>query len=89
MDSASNDTGSEAGMLISLEEHKIYCVIRFGFKASNNKAEYEALIASLCLARKLQVRNVNIFSDSQLLLNQVNDNYLARGEKMAAYLEKA
>ena len=37
-------------MLISPEGHKIYCAIRFGFKASNNEAKYEALIASLRLA---------------------------------------
>ena len=32
---------------------------------------------------------MNIFSDSDLVLNQVNDIYLARGEKIAAYLDKA
>ena len=56
---------------------------------SNNEAEYEALIAGLCLAHELQVRNVKIFNDSQLVVNQVNDIYIVRGEKMAAYLEKA
>ena len=39
-------------MLISPEGHNIHYAIRFGFKASNNEAEYEALIASLCLARE-------------------------------------
>ena len=78
MDVASNDTRSRASMmLISPKGHKIYCVIRFGFKASNNEAEYEALIAGLCLARELQVYNMKIFSDSQLVVNQVNDIYLA------------
>ena len=43
----------------------------------------------LPLACELQVRNVNIFSDSQLVVNQVNDIYLAKGEKMAIYLERA
>ena len=65
-------------MLINPERHKIYCAIHFGFKASNNKAEYEALIAGLCLTLKLQVHNVKIFNDSQLVVNQVNDIYLAR-----------
>ena len=70
VDGASNDTGSEVGMmLISLEGHKIHCALCFGFKASNNKAEYEALITGLGLARELQVRNVKIFSDSQLVVN--------------------
>ena len=50
-------------MLISPKRHKIHCAIHFGFKASNNDAEYEALIAGLHFARKLQVRNVKIFSD--------------------------
>ena len=75
--------------LISLGGHKIHCAICFGFKASNNKAEYKALIAGLCLARELQVCNVKNFNDSQLVVNKVNDIYLARGEKMATYLDKA
>ena len=56
-------------MLISPEGHKIHCAIRFGFKASNNEAKYETLIVGLHLARELQVRNVKIFSDSQLVVN--------------------
>ena len=50
VDDSSNDTWSRTGMmLISPEEDKIHCVIRFGFKALNNEAKYEALIASLHL----------------------------------------
>ena len=51
-------------MLISPEGHKINCNIRFGFKASNNEAEYEALIAGLRLVHELQLRNMKIFCDS-------------------------
>ena len=43
---------------------------------------------SLRLAHELQVCNVKIFSDSQLVVNQVNDIYLARGENMTTYLAK-
>ena len=90
MDSASNDIGSGAGMmLISPKGHKRHCAICFGFKALNNEVEYGALIASLRLTHELQVHNVKILSDFQLVVNQINDIYLARGEKMAAYLEKA
>ena len=54
VDGAYNNTGPKAGiMLISLEGHNIYCTVCFGFKASNNEAEYEALIAGLRLAHKL------------------------------------
>ena len=70
MDDASNNTRSGVGMmLMNLEGQKIHCSICFGFKASNNEVEYKALIAGLCLACKLQVHNVKIFSDSQLVAN--------------------
>ena len=54
VDSASNDIGSGAGMMLfSPKGHKIHCAIHFEFKASNNEDEYEALIAGLCLEREL------------------------------------
>ena len=76
-------------MLINPEGHKIYCAMHFGLKTSNNEVEYEALIEGLHLAHELQVCNVNIFSNSHLIVNQVNHIYIARREKMATYLDKA
>ncbi|KAM2134918.1 hypothetical protein ACFXTH_003767 [Malus domestica] len=60
--------------------------IRFKFKASNNKAEYEALLAGLCLAKHLGVKQIDIFSDSQLVVNQVTNNFDAKDSSMTAYL---
>ena len=89
VDGASNKNGSGISMmLISPERHKIHCALCFGFPTSNNKAEYDALIAGLRLARELQVHNLRVYSDTQLVVNQVNDIYRERGEKMVAYLEK-
>ena len=76
-------------MLINPKGHKIHCTLHFGFQASNNEAEYEALIVGLRLARALRVSNLKVYNDSQLVVNQVNDTYQARGEKMVAYLENA
>ena len=85
MDDASNDTRFGANiMLISIERHKIHYALCFEFKALDNKAEYEAFIVRLCLAKELQARNIQIYSDSQLVVNQINDIYLARGDKMTA-----
>ena len=42
----------------------MHCALRFGFKASNNEAEYEALIMRLHLTKELQARNAKIYSDS-------------------------
>ncbi|KAL5560487.1 hypothetical protein UlMin_036698 [Ulmus minor] len=64
------------------------CALRFRFKATNNQAEYEALLAGLRLAKEVSARHLLIYRDSQLIVNQVNSEYQAKGEKMASYLEK-
>ena len=62
--------------------------LRFGFRASNNEAEYEAVIAGLNLAHSMKVDQLEICSDSQLVVKQIEDSYEARGEKMILYLKK-
>ncbi|KAM2549119.1 hypothetical protein TB1_013518 [Malus domestica] len=59
---------------------------RFKFKASNNKVEYEALLAGLRLTKHLGVKRIDIFSDSQLGVNQVTNNFDAKDGSMVAYL---
>jgi ribonuclease HI len=44
-------------------------------KATNNVAEYQALLLGLEMARKRGVRNIKIFADSQLMVEQVNGGY--------------
>ncbi|KAM1607153.1 hypothetical protein ACFX1Z_027769 [Malus domestica] len=60
--------------------------LRFKFKASNNEAEYEALLAGLRLAKHPGVKRIDIFSYSQLVVNQVTNNFDAKDSSMAAYL---
>uniref|UniRef100_A0A803PKJ1 Integrase catalytic domain-containing protein n=1 Tax=Cannabis sativa TaxID=3483 RepID=A0A803PKJ1_CANSA len=61
--------------------------IKCGFKATNNEAEYEALIAELDLAKELNVKNIKVNSDSQLVVNKFNGSYQAKDSKMMAYLD--
>ena len=42
----------------------------------------------LRLAKELKACNIQIYSDSQLVVNLVNDIYLAREDRMTTYLEK-
>ena len=90
VDGASNESGAGAGViLVSPEGHRIHSALRFKFDASNNEAEYEALLAGLRIARELKVENLGIVSDSQLVVNQILGEYQARGVRMATYLAKA
>ena len=49
-------------------EAKISYALKFGFSASNNEAEYEALIAGLKLAKNVGTENFEIFSYSMLVV---------------------
>ncbi|KAL5539705.1 hypothetical protein UlMin_045788 [Ulmus minor] len=90
VDGSSTDNCSGAGViLVSPEGVRLSCALRFRFKATNNQAEYEALLAGLRLAKEVSAHHLLIYSDSQLIVNQVNLEYQAKGEKMAFYLEKA
>lgn len=48
--------------------------------ATNNVAEYRAVIEALKRASELQARRVHVRSDSQLLVNQLNGSYQVRNE---------
>ena len=89
VDGAANAQGSGVGLILtSLEGIDIEYALRFGFRASNNEAEYEAIIAGLNLAHSMEVDQLEVCSDSQLVVKQIEDSYEARGEKMILYLEK-
>ena len=76
MDGSSNEGGSRADLIVvSPEGHRMHCALRFVFKASNNEAEYEALIVGLKLAKEMKVESLEIYCDSQLVICQVTDEY--------------
>ncbi|KAF8112802.1 hypothetical protein N665_0061s0011 [Sinapis alba] len=59
---------------------------RLGFAASNNEAEYEALIAGLRLAKVVGAKRLQAFCDSQLVASQYSKDYEAKKKRMDAYL---
>ncbi|XP_010663849.1 uncharacterized protein LOC104882394 [Vitis vinifera] len=62
--------------------------IRLGFPASNNEAEYEAILSGLDLALALSVSRLRVYSDSQLVVRHVQKEYEAKDARMARYLTK-
>ncbi|XP_074377452.1 uncharacterized protein LOC141718972 [Apium graveolens] len=90
LDGASNGDGVGAGIeLISPEAHKIRCAIHLAFYATNNDAEYEALINGLNLALEMKVENLNEFSDSMIVVYQINGGYQAKGPRTELHLKCA
>jgi ribonuclease HI len=82
-------TGAGAGLLFisPLRVHMRY-IIRLHFPASNNVAEYEALITGLCIAVELGVRHLDVRGDSQLVIDQVMKSSSCRDPKMEANCEE-
>ncbi|XP_068474112.1 uncharacterized protein [Phaseolus vulgaris] len=88
VDGSSNQQGSGAGVILEGPNGVlIKQSLRFAFKASNNQAEYEALIAGMLLAREMGARSLVAKSDSLLVTGQVTGEFQAKDPQMAAYLE--
>ncbi|RDX74602.1 hypothetical protein CR513_45639, partial [Mucuna pruriens] len=88
MDGSTNQTGSGAGVILEgpggvLVEQSLH----FDFRASNNQAEYEALLAGMRLA--LEAKILTAKSDSKLVTGQVNNEYQARDPQLSRYKERA
>uniref|UniRef100_A0A2N9FAE8 RNA-directed DNA polymerase n=1 Tax=Fagus sylvatica TaxID=28930 RepID=A0A2N9FAE8_FAGSY len=89
VDGASNSKGSGTGVvIITPDETVIEQSIRLNFKASNNEAEYEAVLAGLKSAKTLGARRLIVYCDSLLVASQISGEYMARDERMSAYLLK-
>ncbi|XP_074337069.1 uncharacterized protein LOC141674249 [Apium graveolens] len=51
--------------------------------STNNQVEYEALIAGLKLSKALRIQNLKIYSDFQILVKQINGEYIAKNPVLA------
>ncbi|GJY43834.1 reverse transcriptase domain-containing protein [Tanacetum coccineum] len=88
-DGSSCTDGSGAGLILTNPEGMEFTyALRFRFDATNNEAEYEALIAGLRIAEQMGVKNLQANVDSRLVANQVNGTYVAKEADMIRYLEK-
>ena len=90
IDGAANQRGSGVGLvLVSLEGITIEKSLRLGFSATNNEAEYEALLEGMSMIMKLGGKFVNMFLDSRLIVGQVNGELEAKDERMQEYMARA
>ena len=60
--------------------------LRLNFSATNNEAEYEALLMGMMIVQKMGGKAVRVFSDSKLVVGQVRGDLEARDTRMQEYL---
>ena len=75
-------------VLISPMSNTIEKSLRLGFSSTNNKAEYEPLLTRMIMVQKLGGKAVEVFSNSRLVVGQVQGELEARDPKMQEYLSQ-
>ncbi|GAV86952.1 RVT_3 domain-containing protein [Cephalotus follicularis] len=84
VDGSSCLTGSGVGLVLtSPDGWTLEYALRFKFKATNNEAEWEALIAGLTIAKHLEVQKIEASSDSQLMVGLENGEYEFSGHEVS------
>lgn len=90
VEKVANQKGFGVGIVIvSLDRITIEKSLRLGFLATNNKAEYEALLTRVAMIKKLGGKFVEVFSDSRLVVGQIKGELEAKDQRMQGYLGKA
>ena len=75
-------------VLISFKRITIEKFLRLGFSATNNEAEYEALLVRMTIVQKMGGKAMEIFLDSSLVVGQVKGELEARDVRMQGYLSQ-
>ena len=78
--------GSGAGVVLkSPKGDKLSYVLRIHFNATNNVAEYEALLHCLHMAKELGVKRILCYGDSNLVAQQLDGCWDTKCPTMAEY----
>ena len=89
VDGITNQKGSDVGLvLISPKKIIIKKSLRPGFLATNNDAEYKALLQGMAMVQKMGEKAMEVFSDSRLVVGQVKGELEAKDVRMQGYLNQ-
>jgi hypothetical protein len=84
--STRNKKAGAGVVLIDPNGEQVKYMVHLDFEATNNMAEYEALIFGLTVALSLGVRELLVKGDSQLIIRQVRGECCSNNPQLTAYL---
>ncbi|XP_075515629.1 uncharacterized protein LOC142550286 [Primulina tabacum] len=88
VDGASSFAGCGVGVvIISPPGEKIKLELRIDSRITNNEAEYEAVLAGIQAVREVGASRIILYSDSQLITQQIKGVYEAKDDRMLKYLQ--
>ena len=89
VDKASNQKGSRVELvLISPGKVIVEKSLRLDFLATNNEAEYEALMMGMAVVQRMGGKLVKVFLNLRLVVGQVKWEFEAKDERMQGYLSQ-
>jgi ribonuclease HI len=78
--------GAGAGILfIALGGEQLKYALQLSFSASNNAAEYEALVHGLNIAISLGIKRLMVYGDSLVVISQINKEWDCSNDSMGKY----
>jgi ribonuclease HI len=85
-DGASSSEGAGSGVVfISPCQEAISMSYKLEFKTTNNVAEYEALVLGMRAAKEMGIKEIAIFGDVELIIQQVRNVYRANNPQLRNY----
>ena len=89
VDGVSNQKGAGVGLVLTSSEMVIIeKSLRLDFPATNNEAEYEALLEGMAMVQRMGGKSIKLFLDSRLVVGQVKGEFEAKDERMRGYLSQ-
>jgi len=80
--SRSNPGDASIGVSILLDGKEVHAISKKIGIATNNEAEYQALIDGLNFCIDNSIKEIDVFLDSNLVVEQVNENYKVKAENL-------
>jgi ribonuclease HI len=85
-DGASSSEGAGAGVVfISPCQEAISLSYKLEFETTNNVAEYEALILGMRSAKEMRIKEIAIFGDVELIIQQIRKDYHTNNPRLRNY----
>jgi len=72
-------------VFVSSNDHVLTLAFSLTKPYSNNMAEYNALLIGLQLTQQMEVKYLEAYGDSKLIINQIKGEYKVRHEDLISY----
>jgi ribonuclease HI len=85
-DEASSKYGAGAGVVfVSPAQEIVSLSYKLEFEATNNVAEYEALVLGLRAAKDMGIKEIFVFGDAEMIVQQIKNIYQAKHPRLRSY----